>query len=160
MDEATLKKVSGKTRINFRVLSRRRNINMSRKAWDRLDYLCQELGWSRGKVCEFLLESTQNGEVKLDHILRYRNGMENNMTRGVFKSLITGEEMPMERTARGIFFVEDIDDILKSLVKTEEKFSVSNFFEQLFLHDQLLELYGLDFLIREKKSKEKLETSE
>lgn len=139
-------------RINTQVKSIRTNVNMSKVAWQRLRAISAELGWSIGKTTEFILTKMLESEVKgntdkITMIIKIRNGRQN---------LIDKEDENKKRIAMGIFFKPQIKEYLKT-IKFRYGVSVSSFLEQIFLHDDLLRLWGLSFAIKERQAQEDFE---
>ena len=118
---------AGLSRVNER--TKRKQINMSERAWDKLDQLSDKLGWSRSRTLEFILQKVMNQEVKIHEVITHKSGQEN---------------LKVDRIQRGLFFLRETNEYLSQTIRKEHKISMSNFLEQIVLHDDLLELYGFD----------------
>jgi hypothetical protein len=70
-----------------------------------------------------------NQEVKIHEVITHKSGQEN---------------LKVDRIQRGLFFLRETNEYLSQTIRKEHKISMSNFLEQIVLHDDLLELYGFD----------------
>jgi len=107
----------------------RKQIYMTKSAWDRLDRMCQQMGATRSKVIEFLLDFYISGSQDINSILVNYDAQ--NAKRS-------------DRVQRGIYFRKEANHFLSHIVRREHNASMSHFLEQLILDDTLLTWMGFN----------------
>jgi hypothetical protein len=118
---------AGLSRVNEK--TKRKQIYMSKSAWTKLDQLSDRFGWSRSRTLEFMLQKMINQEVKIEEVIKTKHGT---------------EDPKVDREQKGCFFLKETNEFLSEVVRKQHKVSMSNFIEQIILHDEVLSLYGFD----------------
>jgi len=107
----------------------RKQMCMSKEAWERLDTFRKPLDWSISKMIDHCLMLIIAGKVPIAPFVKRRNGHE--------------LEVIGVREQKGMYFHRDASDFLHMVVKEKYGVSMSNFLEQIFLHPDLETLFSL-----------------
>jgi|GEM_PF-2024712 len=113
--------------------SKRKQLYMADSAWKKLDQIKTELGWTRARLLDYILQQFLLEKKKVEDYVHNQSGY----------SSIIPKESTDARWQCGIHFFEDTDEFLAYTVRLKYKITMSNFVEQVLLHPKLKKDFGL-----------------